>query len=300
MEYHVPVMLQQCIEALNIKPDGFYVDATFGGGGHSCEILKHIKTGKLIAFDRDNDAIPDWADERLIFVNHNYRYMSNFLNYYEIEKVDGILADLGISSHHIDVPERGFSFRFDAPMDMRMNQEQKFTAATILNEYTEEQLRAIFKQYGELKRSFAIAKTIVKARAESPVETTFQLVELLQHLTQKKAENKFFAQVFQALRIEVNGELESLKKFLLACRKHLKPGGRLVVMSYHSLEDRLVKNFLRSDNFEGKSEADLIYGKQDLAFKLINKKVIVPSDEEMKQNNRARSAKLRIAERREE
>ena len=294
--YHIPVMLQQCIEGLNINPAGIYVDATFGGGGHAREILKHLTTGRLVAFDRDNDAIPAWADERLIFVNHNYKYLSNFLRYYELNQVDGILADLGISSHHIDIPERGFSFRFDAPLDMRMNQDQKMDAKQVVNEYSEEKLQQIFREYGELKQAYKIAKAIAKARENKQINTTFELVNVIKLLVPKKTENKFLAQVFQAIRIEVNGELEALKQFLTSSLKHLKKGGRLVIMSYHSLEDRLVKNFLRSGNFEGKEEVDLIYGNRKSAFKLINKKVIVPSDEEMEQNNRARSAKLRIAE----
>lgn len=295
-EYHIPVMLQQCIEGLNIKPNGIYVDVTFGGGGHSKEILKHIKDGKLIAFDRDNDAIPDWADERLIFVNHNYLYLSNFLRYYNITQVDGILADLGISSHHIDMPQRGFSFRFDAPLDMRMNQEQKLTAKHVVNDYSEADLLKIFREYGELKRAYALVKAIVKARQESEINSTFDLVKIAKPLIPAKIENKFLAQVFQAIRIEVNNELNSLKKLLQSSKDFLKPGGRLVVMSYHSLEDRLVKDFMKTGNVEGKQQEDLIYGGRKSDFKLINKKVIVPTAEEMEINSRSRSAKLRIAE----
>lgn len=295
--YHIPVLLNESIEGLNINPNGAYVDVTFGGGGHSRKIMESLdKEGALVAFDRDNDAIPNWTDERFYFANHNYSYLSNFLRYYNINKVDGILADLGISSHHIDEESRGFAFRFDAPLDMRMNQDQEKTAEFVVNEYSEADLTHVLKFYGEVKAASRVAKAIVAGRNQSRIVSTIQLVKLLEKFTPKRLANKFFAQIFQALRIEVNNELESLKKFLLATKQVLKPGGRLVVITYHSLEDRLVKTFLRDGNFTGEDTSDLIYGGKKSFFRLINKKVITPSEEELKINSRSRSAKLRIAE----
>jgi len=296
MPYHLPVLLKESIDGLHIKPHGTYVDLTFGGGGHSKEILKKLENGKLFGFDQDSDAKRNIIDsQNFIFVNGNFQYFKNFLKYHKVEKIDGILADLGLSSHHIDEPERGFSFRFDAKLDMRMNSEAKLTAFDIINDYDEEDLYRIFKEYGEIKPLYALVNSILSARQERKIKTTFQLVETIESVAPKHKEHKFYAQVFQAIRIEVNKEIEVLKKMLLQTKDVLKPGGRLVVISYHSLEDRLVKNFMKSGNFEGKQEKD-DFGNITRYFKLINKKIIVPSDEENEKNTRARSAKLRIAE----
>lgn len=296
--YHVPVMLRECLEGLDIRPSGVYVDVTFGGGGHSREILRRLDgEGRLFGFDQDQDAernIPD--DDRFIFVRSNFRYLYNFMRYYgEAGSVDGLLADLGVSSHHFDDKERGFSFRFDGALDMRMNTRAGRTAADVINDYTEEALADLFYLYGELKVARKLAAVLVKARKERRIETIGDFLEALKPFTGKDKEKKFLAQAFQALRIEVNDEMRALKEMLRATLRVLKPGGRLVVVTYHSLEDRLVKNFLKTGNFEGKVERDF-YGNARALFRLVNNKVIVPSDEEVERNPRSRSAKLRIAE----
>lgn len=295
--YHIPALLHETIEGLNIKPDGVYVDVTFGGGGHSKEILKHLnENGKLIAFDQDLDAIKNKIeDPRFIFVRSNFRYMKNFLRYHGIEKVDGILADLGVSSHHFDEAERGFSFRFDGPLDMRMNTESKITAAYILNNYEEEQLADVFYLYGELHNARKIARTIVAERSKTPIERIFQLIEILKPYFGREKEKKDMARVFQAVRIEVNREMAVLEALLQQTIDILKPDGRIAILTYHSLEDRLVKNFFKTGNFEGKLEKDF-FGNILSPLKPVNNKVITASDEEVNKNPRARSAKLRIAE----
>jgi len=296
--YHVPVMLQESLEGLNIVPDGVYVDVTFGGGGHSKAILgKLTNKGHLYSFDQDADAetnIPD--NPQFTFVRSNFRYLYNFMRYYGVEgEVDGLLADLGVSSHHFDDEQRGFSFRFDGKLDMRMNTRSEKTAAAILNTYSEEKLADIFYFYGELKMARRLAAQIVRIRTDAPFHTINQLLDVLKPFTGKDKEKKFLAQVFQALRIEVNDEMGALKEMLMQTLRVLKPGGRLVVITYHSLEDRLVKNFLKTGNFEGKSEQDF-FGNRKTPFRLVNNKVIVPSEEELVRNPRSRSAKLRIAE----
>ena len=295
--YHTPALLNETIDGLNIKPDGIYVDVTFGGGGHSKEILSQLgENGKLIAFDQDEDAIKNTLkDKRFIFVRSNFKYLKNFLKYHNIEKVDGILADLGVSSHHFDEAERGFSFRFDGELDMRMNKKSALTAAGLLNTYSEEQLADVFYLYGELHNSRKIARTIVNARIDTPFARIFPFIEVLKPFFGREKEKKDMARVFQALRIEVNKEMEVLKSLLNQSIKVLHPNGRLVVLTYHSLEDRLIKNFIRSGNFEGKLEKDF-YGNIISPFKAINNKVITANDEEIARNPRARSAKLRIAE----
>lgn len=295
--YHIPALLHETIEGLNIKPDGVYVDVTFGGGGHSKEILKHLnENGKLIAFDQDLDAIKNKIeDPRFIFVRSNFRYMKNFLRYHGIEKVDGILADLGVSSHHFDEAERGFSFRFDGPLDMRMNTESKITAAYILNNYEEEQLADVFYLYGELHNARKIARTIVAERSKTPIERIFQLIEILKPYFGREKEKKDMARVFQAVRIEVNREMAVLEALLQQTIDVLNPDGRIAILTYHSLEDRLVKNFFKTGNFEGKLEKDF-FGNILSPLKPVNNKVITASDEEVNKNPRARSAKLRIAE----
>ena len=297
--YHVPVMLHESLEGLQIKSSGTYVDVTFGGGGHSKEILRNLGTdGTLYGFDQDADAeqnIPD--DARFVFVRSNFRYLYNFMRYHGVVgEVDGLLADLGVSSHHFDDQERGFSFRFEGALDMRMNTRGGQTAADILNNYSEEQLSDVFYLYGELKAARKLAAVIVKARQTQAIETIPDLLEILKPFVGKDKEKKFLAQAFQALRIEVNDEMRALKEMLQQTTRVLKPGGRLVVITYHSLEDRLVKNFLKTGNFEGKAEQDF-FGNRSVAFRLINNKVMVPSDEEIERNPRSRSAKLRIAER---
>ncbi len=296
--YHIPALLEETIEGLHIKPDGVYVDVTFGGGGHSREILSKLSPkGKLIAFDQDEDAYANRIDdERFVFVRSNFRFLKNFLQYHNIQKIDGLLADLGVSFHHFDAVQRGFSFRFDGKLDMRMNQQASFTAASVLNSYSEEKLADIFYLYGELREARKIARKICQVRAEEPLETTGQLLDILQSFFFREKEKKEMAKVFQALRIEVNKEMETLKSLLLQAVEVLNPGGRLVVLTYHSLEDRLVKNFFKSGNFEGKQEKDF-YGNLITDLKLINTKPIVASDDEVKRNPRSRSAKLRIAER---
>ncbi|MDA3890282.1 MAG: 16S rRNA (cytosine(1402)-N(4))-methyltransferase RsmH [Salinivirgaceae bacterium] len=296
-DYHVPVLLEQSVEALSINPDGFYVDCTFGGGGHSSLILSKLKKGKLVAFDQDTDAIANKPkDKNLILVQGNFRYMRNYLRYHKIDRVDGILADLGVSSHHFNAEDRGFSFRFNSDLDMRMNQTAELTAQKVLNEYEVNDLKFIFKTYGELKTGGRIAGFIDRFRKQQKIEKVEQLKELLDPIMPPKGQSKLLAQVFQALRIEVNQEMEALKEMLIQTEKVIKPGGRLVVITYHSLEDRLVKNYIKNGMFEGQPEKDL-YGNFEVPFKSINRKVIIPDDAEIERNNRARSAKLRIAER---
>ena len=296
--YHVPVMLDESVKGLNIQEGGIYVDVTFGGGGHSREILKRMDSdGELYGFDQDADAehnIPD--DSRFVFVRSNFRYLYNFMRYHGVDgEVDGLLADLGVSSHHFDDKDRGFSFRFDGALDMRMNTRAGQTAADIVNNYTEEALADVFYLYGELKVARRLASLIVRTRENKKIETNGELVQLVKPFTGKKKEKKYVEKAFQALRIEVNDEMRALKEMLQQTLQVLKPGGRLVVITYHSLEDRLVKNFLKTGNFEGKSEQDF-FGNVQTPFRMVNNKVIVPSDEEIERNPRSRSAKLRIAE----
>jgi 16S rRNA (cytosine1402-N4)-methyltransferase len=294
--YHIPVLAAESIEGLNISPNQDIIDATFGGGGHSQLILGQLEGGRLFAFDQDEDAaLNTIEDDRLFFIRHNFRYAKNFLKYYDVEQVDAVFADLGVSSHDFDVPERGFSFRFDGKLDMRMNQDSAVDAAQVVNEYSEERLKAIFKMYGEIKNAGRLVAEILKYRNNQFIRTTTQLKEIASTCSPKAIENKYLAQVFQALRIEVNEEMDALREFLDASLDLLKPGGRLVIITYHSLEDRLCKNFMRSGNFEGKVDKDF-YGNITSPFKLINRKVIVPGPEELKANTRSRSAKLRIAE----
>lgn len=296
--YHTPALLNECIDGLDIKPDGTYVDVTFGGGGHSRAIVQNLSAnGHLYGFDQDMDAYANRIDDpRFTFVHSNFAFLSNFMRYHGVEGVDGILADLGVSFHHFDDKERGFSFRFDGNLDMRMNQDSKRDAKAILQEYSEEQLANILYLYGELKQSRRMADAIVKARNKTPLTTVQQLLDMVRPFIKPQHEKKELAQVFQALRIEVNDEISVLKALLTQSLKVLKPGGRLVIITYHSLEDRLVKNFFRSGNVEGKMEKDF-FGRVDTPFKLVNNKVIVPSDEEVGRNPRSRSAKLRIATR---
>ncbi|NOU16294.1 MAG: 16S rRNA (cytosine(1402)-N(4))-methyltransferase RsmH [Bacteroidales bacterium] len=294
MAYHIPVLLHESIEGLDIKPNGIYVDLTFGGGGHSSEILKHLNKGKLFAFDQDEEALKNTIDDkRFTLIRSNFRFFRNFLRYHNVKEVDGILADLGVSSHHFDSPERGFSFRFEGPLDMRMNQNQRLLAKQVVNTYSSEDLANVLTQYGELQGARRLANAICKSREEKQIETVEQLAELLKPMFPANAQNKMLAQVFQAIRIEVNQEMEVLKQMLTNATKALKKDGRLVVIAYHSLEDRLVKNYFRSGNFEGNLDKDF-YGNVSSPYEQVNRKVIVPSDEENKINSRARSAKLRI------
>ena len=294
--YHVPVLLNESIEGMNLQPKGIYVDVTFGGGGHSKEILRRMdQDSHLYSFDQDEDAERNIVDDdRFTFVRSNFRYLHNFLRYYDVEEVDAILADLGVSSHHFDDSERGFSFRFDSKLDMRMNQQGHTTAADVVNNYDEEKLADIFYLYGEMKNSRRLAAAIVKARAQKPILMISDLLEVIKPLNEKDKEKKNLARIFQALRIEVNHEMEALKEMLYAAAKVLKPGGRLVVITYHSLEDRMVKNIMKTGNIEGKIEQDF-YGNIYSPFKPVNNKVIVPTEEEQERNPRSRSAKLRIA-----
>ena len=296
MEYHNPVLLKETVDGLNIHEGGIYVDVTFGGGGHSKEILKRLgPNGKLLAFDQDQDALENSIDDdRFTLINENFRYLKRFLRFHGVKQVDGILADFGVSSHQFDEAERGFSIRFDAALDMRMNQNDKLSAFHVVNEYEENQLRNVLYNYGELKQAPAMARTIVSARKSAPIETSAQLQEVLKRFLPPRRENKVLAQIFQAIRIEVNQEIEALKEFLEQTPEVLKTGGRLSVISYHSLEDRLVKRFMRNGLFEGEPERDL-YGNFEVPFKKIGN-MIVPTSEEIELNNRARSAKLRIAE----
>ncbi|WP_300486104.1 16S rRNA (cytosine(1402)-N(4))-methyltransferase RsmH [Flavobacterium sp.] len=298
MEYHNPVLLKETVGGLNIKPDGIYVDVTFGGGGHSREIMRHLgPNGKLFAFDQDTDALANVIDdERFTLINENFRYIKRFLRFHGVKQVDGILGDLGVSSHQFDVPERGFSTRFDAELDMRMNQKGELSAFHVVNEYDESDLKRMFFDYGELKNAGALANTIVTARKENPIRNTEQLKKVLSRFLPAHKSNKILAQIYQAIRIEVNQEMDVLKEFLEQSLELLKPEGRLSVISYHSLEDRLVKRFMRNGMFEGEPERDF-FGRFEVPFQLIGK-LIVPSEEEIAINNRARSAKLRIAEKR--
>ena len=296
--YHVPVLLNESIDALCLKPGGVYVDVTFGGGGHSREILRRLDpTARLFSFDQDADAernVPEGCDG-FTFVRSNFRYLKNWMRYYDIDHIDGLLADLGVSSHHFDDAERGFSFRFDAPLDMRMNKRAGKTAADIVNTYEEERLANIFYLYGELKNSRKLASAIVKARNGQSIRTIGEFLEIIKPLFGREREKKELAKVFQALRIEVNQEMEALKEMLAAATEALKPGGRLVVITYHSLEDRMVKNIMKTGNVEGKAETDF-FGNLQTPFRLVNNKVIVPDEAEIERNPRSRSAKLRIAE----
>lgn len=295
--YHIPVLLQETVDGLNINPDGIYVDVTFGGGGHSREILSRLSPkGHLYSFDQDEDAEQNIIqDNRFTFVRSNFRYIKNWMRYYGIEQVDGILADLGVSSHHFDAQERGFSFRFDAPLDMRMNQKAQRTAADILNEYSEAQLADLFYLYGELKNARKIAAAVVKNRKNQRIETTGDLMNIIKVFFERDREKKELAKVFQALRIEVNQEMQALKEMLTASAVLLKAGGRLSVLTYHSLEDRMVKNLIKTGNVEGHVEKDF-FGNTNAPLKMVNNKVIIASEEEQTRNPRSRSAKLRIAE----
>ncbi len=298
-EYHVPVMLSECIEALNIKPDGLYVDLTFGGGGHSNEILKHLDTGHLYAFDQDEEAQENvdaiGNNDNLTFILANFRYLKRYLKAHGIQKVDGILADLGVSSHQIDAPKRGFSTRFDAALDMRMDKDQPQTAADVINEYPEKDLHKIFGLYGEVKNAKTLAARIVAERVTRRIESIEDLKGILKQYAPRGREHKYFAQVFQAIRIEVNEELKVIEEMLEQTSEVLNEGGRLVIMSYHSLEDRLVKNYIAKGKFSGEPEKDF-YGNLIRPLNPVNRKPITASEEEIKRNNRARSAKLRIAE----
>lgn len=295
MEYHNPVLLKESVDGLDVKPDGIYVDVTFGGGGHSREILSRLgENGKLYAFDQDKDALTNKIeDNRFVLINENFRFLKRFLRFYGVKQVDGILGDFGVSSHQFNEAERGFSTRFDAKLDMRMNQGDKLSAFEVVNNYEEEQLKKLFYAYADLKNAPKLARTIVSERKNNPIETSEQLNELLKPLLFKGKENKILAQIYQAIRIEVNQEIEVLKEFLLQTEELLKPDGRLSLISYHSLEDRLVKRYIRSGLFEGEPEKDM-YGNISVPFKKVNG-LIVPSKEEIQQNNRARSAKLRVA-----
>ena len=296
MTYHTPVLLEESVSLMDIAPDGTYCDLTFGGGGHSRHILSKLGSeGRLYSFDQDRDTLknaPD--DERFNYVESNFRFLRGALRLRGVEQVDAILADLGVSSHHFDAVERGFSFRGDAPLDMRMNQRGGRTAADVVNGYSAEELGRILKEYGELDTTWKIASCIVRAREQQPITTTSQLVEAVKPCTPKRDESKFLTKLFQALRIEVNGEMEALKMALEQALKVLKPGGRLVVISYHSLEDRWVKNFMRSGNFEGKVKQDF-YGRAELPFEVLTRKAVVPTAEEVERNPRSRSAKMRAA-----
>ncbi len=297
MEYHNPVLLTRTVEGLAIKPDGIYVDVTFGGGGHSKEILKNLGSdGRLYAFDQDKDALLNKIDDdRFVLINENFRFIKRFLRLYGVKKVDGILGDFGVSSHQFDIAERGFSTRFEADLDMRMNQSGKLSACQVINDYEESSLRNMFFQYGELRNAPKIARAIVMARENTPIKTSLELKEVLKPFLVKHKEHKILAQIYQAIRIEVNQEIEVLKEFLLQTKELLNKDGRISLISYHSLEDRLVKRFIRDGIFEGEPEKDL-YGNIYVPFKKVGK-LIVPEVEEIKINNRARSAKLRIAKR---
>ena len=301
MGYHKPVLLHESIEGLNIEPKGIYVDLTFGGGGHSREVLKKLgKHGRLVAFDQDLEAeanVPD--DQRILFIGANFRYLRNFLKYHAIDQVNGILADLGISSHQINRPERGFSFKSEQALDMRMDPRNKKQASQVLNQYTMDDLAGIFRQYGELYNAKAIAAAVVQARTEKELATTGDLEEALRRFIPRSHPSKFLARVYQALRIEVNRELESLGEMLLQTGDCMAQGGRLVVITYHSIEDRMVKNYMRSGNLEGAIQKDF-YGKEETPWKIVNRTVITPSRKEIETNKRARSAKLRIAEKKQQ
>ena len=296
--YHIPVLLHESVDGLDMQPNGTYVDVTFGGGGHSREILSRLgEDGHLYSFDQDADAegnIPE-GDERFTFVRSNFRYLTNWMRYYGVDYIDGLIADLGVSSHHFDAEERGFSFRFDAPLDMRMNGRAGMTAADVVNTYAEEDLANLFYLYGEMKNSRRIAAAIVKARANEELRTIDDLLKVVKPLMPREREKKDLARVFQALRIEVNHEMDALREMLEAALRVLRPGGRLVVLTYHSLEDRMVKNFIKAGRMDGKVEQDF-YGRRLTPWRAVNNKVIVPSEREQEENPRSRSAKLRIAE----
>jgi 16S rRNA (cytosine1402-N4)-methyltransferase len=296
MVYHIPALLKESIDGLNIQPDGIYVDVTFGGGGHSMEILKNLREGRLLAFDQDADAISNIpADKKLLFLNQNFRFLKNNLRFNKITSVDGLIADLGVSFHQFDEAERGFTFRQDAPLDMRMNKDGSVTAAHLLRTLEETSLAEIFYRYGELSNSRRIAREIVSSRTEKHIETVNDLIDIIGKLAPYRQEHKFYARLFQALRIEVNHELDYLKEMLEQALSVLKSGGRLVVISYHSLEDRVVKNFMKTGNFEGEEKKDF-YGNIETPFRIINRKGTTPGENEIANNNRARSARLRIAE----
>ncbi|MDR3134170.1 MAG: 16S rRNA (cytosine(1402)-N(4))-methyltransferase RsmH [Prevotellaceae bacterium] len=296
--YHTPVLLHESVDALCVKPGGTYVDATFGGGGHSCEILNRLHKGRLIAFDRDAEAEKNTIDSKsFTLIRNNFRYLRNLLRYEGVEQVDGILADLGVSSHQFDTPERGFSFRFEAALDMRMNRQSALTAAKVVNTYSEENLYYILKMYGEVENAAKVVRCIIACRNKQPIETVKALVEAVRPRMPRQAEHKYLAKIFQALRMEVNAEMQALEQLLLQSLKLLKTQARLVIITYHSLEDRMVKNFMRAGNVEGKIEKDF-YGKEQTPFIVITKKAITPTETEIQTNTRARSAKLRIAEKR--
>ena len=296
MVYHRPVLLQECIDGLNIKSEGVYVDATFGGGGHSRLIMSKLGDGRLFAFDQDRDTtINDLKQARFKLINANFRYLSNFLRMEGVEKIDGLLADLGVSSHQFDIPERGFSTRFAGKLDMRMNSSTDLSAIEVINNYSEDRLASILFRYGDLHNSRRISRKIIKARSITPIKTTTELIAVIKEIAHEKHRNQFLARVFQAIRIEVNDEMAALEEMLLSAIEMLNPEGRLVVLSYHSLEDRLVKNLMKKGSFDGTVRKDF-FGNQIKSLKEINKKVIVASKKEIKANSRARSAKLRVAE----
>jgi len=296
MEYHVPALLNECIKGLNIQPDGIYVDVTFGGGGHSGEILKRLDKGRIIAFDQDENAGKNRpVDDRFLFINQNFRFLKNNLRYHGIESINGLIADLGVSFHQFDEATRGFSFRYDADLDMRMNPSARKKAADIVNNYSEQELIRVLREFGELRQASRLASQIVRKREKSRIETTGQLADVVRGLMPALTENKNMARLFQAFRIEVNREIEFLGEMLMQAMGLLKPGGRMAVITYHSIEDRLVKNFFRTGNLEGKEEKDF-YGNINTPFRLVNRKVITPGEEEIEKNPRSRSAKLRIAE----
>jgi len=296
MEYHNAVLLKETVDGLNIKPDGVYVDVTFGGGGHSGEILKRLgPNGKLYAFDQDKDALLNTIDDgRFTLINENFRYIKRFLRFYGVKEVDGVLADFGVSSHQFDVADRGFSTRFEADLDMRMNQDSQLSAYHVINKYEEEQIKEVLLQYGELRQAPAMARVIVEERSQKEIKSSEHLKEVLKKFVKHKNEHKVLAQIYQAIRIEVNQEIEALKELLIQMPEVLKKGGRLSFISYHSLEDRLVKRFIRNGMFEGEPERDM-FGNFEVPLRKVNG-LIVPSKDEIRQNNRARSAKLRIAE----
>ena len=294
--YHNPVLLEACLEGLAINPDGIYVDATFGGGGHSMAIEEKLKKGKLVVFDQDEDAVNENKSEHILFINQNFRHLKKYLKYYEMMPIDGLLADLGVSSHQIDTAERGFSTRYDAELDMRMNKNNPLTAKEIINTYSEKELQKIFSEYGEIINSKKLASAIVNARKEKEISTVNELKEAIKSCVNKVNDHQYYAQFFQALRIEVNDEMSALKDLLTQSGEVIKKGGRLVVISYHSLEDRLVKNYIAKGKFEGEAEKDFYGNKMQVPFKAVVKKPIIASDEERSRNPRSRSAKLRIAE----
>jgi len=296
MSYHQPVLLKESIDGLEIKPEGIYIDATFGGGGHSQEILNRLGSGRVIGFDQDEDAIQNIPDDkRFVFVRHNFRFLKNFLKYHNIDSIDGLIADLGVSSHHFDSPHRGFSFRFDSNLDMRMNTQSDFSAKELINTYPEGELIRVFKSYGELRNARQLAGSIVEYRQNNTITAIRDLLESISDCLPRQGENQYLAKVFQSLRIEVNREIDYLRQLLVQATYLLKAGGRIAIISYHSLEDRLVKNYMRSGNFEGVKDTDL-YGNVKRLLTPVNHKVITPGEDEIRQNSRARSARLRIAE----